>query len=309
MHWSEPQHIFDPRQHRDWAGSHAQVPTPLLYDNFVRIFYADRNENGKSFTTYIDVDRGDLSKVIYHHKEPILDFGQPGTFDDDGVMPSFAIRHGGRLLLYYSGWNRGVTIPYRNSVGLAVSDDDGQTFRRLYEGPVLERCATEPHIAVTPSILIEDGLWRMWYISGLRWELVNGKYEPVYVIKYCHSKDGIAWERPNIQCIPQSYDSEAFSHPTVIRDGDVYRMWYCFRGSQDYRGGKNAYRIGYAESSDGIDWARCDDVLGIPHSDAEWASTMTCYPYAIEIDGEICLFYNGNDFGRTGIGVVKLRRP
>lgn len=299
--------VFDPAAH-DWAGSHAQVPTPFVYDDRVRVFYADRNAEGKSYTTYLDLDRSDLSRVVYEHKEPILSFGAPGTFDDDGAMPSFALRHEGRIRLYYSGWNRGVTVPYRNSVGIAVSDDDGGTWRRMFEGPVLERCPQEPYIAVTPSILVEDGLWRMWYISGLRWTEVGGRYEPVYVIKYASSCDGVAWDRPNHLCIPQDHPDEAFSHPTVIRDGDVYRMWYCCRDSRDYRDGAGAYRIGYAESPDGLTWTRLDDVLGLPHAVEEWASTMTCYPFVTRIDERVVMFFNGNGFGRTGFGYAVLER-
>ncbi len=307
MPWTGMEWVFDPSQH-DWAGSHAQVPTPLLYDDKVRVFYADRFADGRSYTTYLDLDRRDLGRVIYVHKQPILPFGAPGTFDDDGVMPSFALREGGRVLLYYSGWNRGVTVPYRNSVGIAVSDDDGDTFRRLYEGPVLERCPQEPYIAVTPSILKEGDLWRMWYISGVRWTEVEGKFEPVYVIKYASSLDGVTWNRPNHLCIPQRHENEAFSHPTVIRDGGRYYMWYCFRDSADYRDGAGAYRIGYAESDDGLAWTRLDDVDGLDVMPGGPASTMTCYPFVMAIDGRIIMFFNGNGFGRTGFGYAVLER-
>ncbi|MGC3940412.1 hypothetical protein ACOTTU_21640 [Roseobacter sp. EG26] len=306
MKWLRKGRIFDPAEHPDWAGTHAQVPTPLLYDDRVRVFYADRFSDGRSYTTYVDLERGNLSNMIYAHKKPILDFGAPGTFDDDGVMPSCALRRDGQVYLYYSGWNRGMTVPYRNSVGIAVSDDDGTTFRRLYEGPVLERCPTEPYIAVTPTILKEGDLWRMWYISGVRWVDVNGKYEPVYVIKYASSRDGISWDRPNHLCIPPSHDTEAFSHPNVVKDGDLYRMWYCFRNSHDYRDGAGAYRIGYAESSDGLDWTRMDDKGGLQTTGEGWEATMTCYPYALQIDGRIHMFYNGNGFGRSGFGYAIL---
>jgi hypothetical protein len=221
-------------------------------------------------------------------------------------MPSFPIRRNGKVLLYYSGWNRGVTVPYRNSVGIAVSDDDGDTFRRLFEGPVLERNPLEPYIAVTPTLLKEGDLLRMWYISGVRWVEVEGKFEPVYVIKYASSRDGVAWDRPNHLCIPPAHDQEAFSHPTVIRDGDRYRMWSCFRNSADYRDGSGAYRIGYAESADGLDWRRMDDVCGLGVGEAPWASTMTCYPFVTQIDGRIVMFFNGNGFGRSGFGYAVL---
>jgi hypothetical protein len=306
MGWVRKGRIFDPAEYPDWAGTHAQVPTALLCSDCVRVYYADRDTSGKSFTTYVDLDRRDLSKIIYLHKKPILPPGAPGTFDDDGMMPSFALRRDGVVYLYYSGWNRGLTVPYRNSVGIAVSEDDGKTFRRLYEGPVLDRTPKEPYIAVTPTIIREGSLWRMWYISGTKWVEVADRYEPVYVIKYASSHDGTDWDRPNLQCIPQGHDFEAFSHPTVLKHKDRYLMWYCFRHSLDYRDGSGSYRIGYAESPDGLTWRRMDQVNGLDVVPDGWDSTMTCYPFVILVDGQIVMFYNGNGFGRTGFGYAVL---
>lgn len=306
MAWIRKGRIFDPAGHKAWAGSHAQVPTALIYSDRVRVYYADRDSSGKSFITYLDIDRGDLRKITYLHKDPILPLGAPGTFDDDGMMPSFALRRDGLVYLYYSGWNRGLTVPYRNSVGIAVSDDDGRSFRRLYEGPVLDRTPQEPYIAVTPSIIHEGALWRMWYISGTRWVQVEGRYEPVYVIKYASSVDGLVWSRPNHQCIAPSHEFEAFSHPSVVKDGGQYRMWYCFRHSLDYRDGAGSYRIGYAEFADGLAWSRMDGVEGLDVSEHGWDSTMTCYPFVLSVNGQLVMFYNGNGFGRSGFGYAIL---
>jgi len=306
MRWIRKGQIYDPRQHKDWAGTHAQVPTVLLYPDRIRIFYADRTADNKSFITYLDVDRQNFGNVLCYHKVSILPLGTRGTFDDDGMMPGAAIRHGQYVYLYYTGWNRGVTVPYRNSIGIAVSEDDGTSFRRLHEGPVLDRTAEEPHMAVTPTILKEGPLWRMWYISGLGWADIDGHLEPVYVIKYATSDDGVAWARPNLQCIEQTHHLEAFAHPSVIRRGDRYHIWYCFRHSRDYRDGAGSYRIGYAESQDGVAWKRMDNACGLDVSPEGWDSTMTCYPSVFAIDDRIVMIYNGNGFGQTGFGYAEL---
>lgn len=306
MRWVRKGQIFDPRRHGDWAGTHAQLPTILVYDDRIRIFYADRTPANKSFITYLDIDRDDFSNVLYCYKDPILPHGERGTFDDDGMMPGAAIRHAGHVYLYYTGWNRGVTVPYRLSIGLAVSDDDGSTFRRLYEGPVVERNALEPHMAVTPFILTEGDLWRMWYISGLGWADVDGRLEPVYVIKDATSRDGIFWNRPSRQCIPQAHELEAFARPSVIKYAGSYHMWYSFRHSRDHRDGAGAYRIGHAQSADGVSWERRDEIGGLDVSREGWDSTMTCYPSVCEIDGRIVMIYNGNRFGQTGFGYAVL---
>lgn len=237
-----------------------------------------------------------------------MNLGIRGMFDDEGMMPGDTVRNGNALWMYYTGWNQGVTVPYRNSIGLAVSDDDGKTFRRMFTGPVLDRIPREPLMAVTPFIIREGDLWRMWYVSGTQWVEVGEKLEPVYAIRYADSRDGIRWERPGGICVEQRHEREAHAHPTVLKLEDGYHMWFSYRDSEDYRDGAGAYRIGYAHSLDGIAWTRDDDQAGIAPSDQGWDSTMMCYPYVIEVDGKVYMFYNGNSFGKTGIGYAVLER-
>src|SRR5665213_4213891 len=143
---------------------------------------------------FIDVSADDPSHIVDVHAHSLLTPSAPGTFDDDGAMPACVLRVDGRVSLYYSGWNQGVTVPYRNSIGLATSDDDGRTFQRMFEGPVMDRTAEEPYIAVTPTIIRAASRWQMWYISGLRWVPVSDRLEPIYVIKYAESSNGIRWD-------------------------------------------------------------------------------------------------------------------
>ena len=199
-----------------------------------------------------------------------------------------------------------MTIPYHNSTGLAVSTDSGLSFQRLFEGPVMDRTPEEPYLAVTPTIIQEKDQMKMWYISGLRCELVENKYEPVYVIKDAQSKNVITWDRPNRQVIKSRHDLEAFSRPTVFKLKNQYHMYFCYRGSYDYRNGSEAYRLGYAQSPDGIHWERtAEDVefLGVTE---DWESKMNCYPFYLETNTNKYLFYNGNGFGQSGFGIAKL---
>jgi hypothetical protein len=221
-------------------------------------------------------------------------------------MPSYVVKNDQRLLLYYSGWNQRVNVPYHNAMGLAASFDEGLTFNRVYDGPVMDRIATEPYLAVTPSILKEEKGWKMWYVSGIGWELIEKKYEPIYVIKYAYSHDGLVWERKNITCIEQQHQHEAFSHPNVLKIDNIYHMWYCYRNSYDYRDGKGSYRLGYAQSTDGIAWQRRDSELNMHPSDEGWDSTMMCYPYVIKDNDKLIMFYNGNGFGKSGFGYAIL---
>lgn len=305
MKWLKLGKVFDPRE-MPWVRSHAQVPTAIAIEDRIRVYFAGRNNDGKSFPAFVDVDISNPTKILNYSDKPCMDFGAPGTFDDDGMMPSEVLRDGDKIVMYYSGWNQKVKTPYHNCMGVAVSHDNGVTFERMFEGPIMDRTPLEPYVAVTPCIVKEGNQWHMWYVSGLRWKDVNGYYEPIYVIKYATSYDGISWIRPNITCIPQRHEDEAFSRPSVIVKDGFFHMWYCYRNSTDYRDGEGAYRMGYAKSKDGINWERLDEEAGITVSDSGWDSTMIGYPYVLKVGKAYYMFHNGNGFGRTGFGCAKL---
>lgn len=282
--------------------THMQGPVATILNGSIRIYFAARDINGRSYAAYIDVDKTDPRRLLYVHEQSVISPAPLGTFDDDGQMPACAISVGDKLWLYYSGWNRRVSIPYHNTTGLAISCDNGGSFQRAFDGPILERTPDEPYMAVTPWVLRENNIWRMWYVSGLSWQNVEGSLEPIYGIKYADSSDGIGWHRPNLLAISQQHAMEAIARPTVIHYGNKYHMWFCHRDSLDFRDGKGSYRIGYANSTDGMAWQRNDKLAGIEPSDEGWDSKMLCYPYVIEVEGVPIMFYNGNSFGQTGIG-------
>ena len=64
------------------------------------------------------------------NSKPILELGKPGTFDEHGIMPSCIVKNGDELYLYYSGWQQSIGVPYNNYTGLAISKDNGKTFKK-----------------------------------------------------------------------------------------------------------------------------------------------------------------------------------
>jgi len=291
----------------NWSQSHAQVPTLLLFPDKLRVFFSTRPTPDITQTTFCDLDLNDLTKVIYVHDKPILELGEPGTFDQFGIMPSSIVNYNGKVYLYYSGWSRSVGVPYSNYTGLAVSDDGGSTFKKLFKGPVLDRTKYELFSATSPEVHY-NGKWHMWYCSGTNWHLIDGKFEHTYDIKYASSVNGEDWIQHNNTVIRQKNAFEAITKPTFIEMNGKYHMWYCYRGSVDFRSGEEAYRIGYADSSDMINWTRKDDLSGLNSSTHGWDSQMLAYPAVIKINGNLFLFYNGNNFGKEGFGIARLKK-
>ena len=302
--WSKRSLIFEPDGQKSWFVSHAALPiADHIADDCYRIYFSGRDDMGRAQIGYFDVDVTTPNDVLRISDAPVLSLGELGCFDDAGVTSSWIVNHRGRKYLYYSGWTRGVSIPFYFFIGLAISEDEGRSFRRISLAPILERNAVDPHLTGSPCVLIEGGTWRMWYVSGTGWAPAPGNPTHRYHIKYAESKDGIRWNRRGLVCIDYATaDEYAIARPTVIKDGRTYRMWFCCRG--------DAYRLGYAESSDGIRWKRDDTLAGLAPSAAGWDSEMIAYPFVFRHGDDLHLLYNGNGYGRTGIGsaVVSSRK-
>jgi hypothetical protein len=303
--WVKRGLVYKPGGQFNWNKSHAQLPVVDSSEAARwRIYFATRDEHSRSSISYIEVESERPENILYEHDHPVLPFGELGSFDESGLMPLCVVNQPGKKYLYYAGWSLKKTVPYQNAIGLAVSTDEGKSFTKLAAGPLFDTRLHEPYFTGTADVLVDNGLWRVWYQSCTKWQLLQGKPEPFYHLKYAESADGINWERKGVVAIDYRDETEGgISRASVIKSDGIYRMWYSYRGSEDYRSNKQkSYRIGYAESLNGIQWTRRDEQAGIDVSDAGWDSEMIAYPCVIR--GKTCdyLFYNGNGFGQQGFG-------
>lgn len=306
MKWVKKGRIFTASGDYGWMNSHTQVPTALVFDDRIRIFFSTRAEDGMSRTTFIDLDKNDPARILSLHPQPILEFGEPGMFDEHGSIPNHVFRHDGKVYLFYVGWSRRQSVPYSNWMGMATSDDDGTTFRKSFQGPILDRTPDEVYSATGLICQEHQGEWFGWYATGTAWLLINGRWEHTYELRFCRSGDLVNWERPNKPIFPNTLPNESNTRPTVIFMDGKWHMWFCYRGTRDFRDGADSYRIGYAWSPDLLDWKREDDQAGITVSADGWDSAMTAYPCVVKVDDRILMFYAGNGFGRAGFGYAEL---
>jgi hypothetical protein len=268
MRWQKRGRIFVPDGTIPWMKSHASIPVPDSFDDVtLRIPFAGRDEQNRARIGWIDVDANDPRTVLDLSREPLLTLGERGTFDDNGMMASCVASAHGRKYLYYIGWNPQVTVSYRLAIGLAVSEDGGRTYRWYSAGPLLDRDRDEPFFNTAPCVVRDGEQWRMWYVSFTGWDEVHGHPEPMYNVKYAESDDGVHWRRTGIVCIDYDADAQAIGRPWVVRLEDRYGMWISYRGLEDYRTDpRTSYRVGYAESSDGLQWERKPDPAGLDRS-------------------------------------------
>ena len=310
MKWNKHGLIFVPDTQSEWNNKgYASVPTVYVVNKDVlRIYYTGRDKENRTNISFIEVEASNPHKILYVHDKPVLQHGTIGMFDDCGVMVSSIISVENQIWMYYIGWNVRNTIAYHNSIGLAISKDGGISFEKFSEGPLFDRTYKEPYFSAAPYILRENGIWKMWYLSNTKWVEYNGKSEPFYHIKYAESDNGIDWKREGRVAIDYKDGNECgIVRACVLKDGERYKMWYAHRNLQNYRDDKtNSYRIGYAESSDGLAWARMDEKVGIDVSESGWDSEMIEYPFVYDYNEKRYMIYNGNTFGKSGFGYAIL---
>lgn len=299
--WIKQGLIFSPVKNRDWLKSHAALPfAEDVEGNSCRVYFSGRDQRRRS---HIGVFETNFENSPRRRPRPrlILAPGPLGAFDDSGVTNSWLVHHRGRKFLYYTGWHLGLTVPFYFYIGLAVSRDNGRTFQKVSNAPLLGPHSADPFLTASPCVLVEQGLWRMWYVSGVKWDMIDGKPRHYYHIKYAESKDGINWKRTGKVAIDfKSREEYAIARPCVLKTNGLYQMWYCCRG--------DSYRIGYAESKDAVHWERKDALAGIDVSAKGWDSQMLAYPFVFDRKGKRHMLYNGNNYGENGIGWATLGR-
>jgi hypothetical protein len=274
-------------------------PTPLMMpDGNLRLFIACADASTVSRITYLDIDPTNPTKVLHTPEKPVLDIGEPGAFDDNGVNPCSVVSLGpSRLRLYYVGYQLQRKIPYTLFTGIAETSQSFGPFRRLQRTPVLDRTPDETFFRTAPCVVPQAGRWLMWYIGGGEWTNVNGKMQPVYSVRHVTSPDGLDWSEPSVECLrPQLPEEIGLGRPFVRLHGGGFEMHFSIRG-------KSGYRAGYATSPDGLNWKRQEDPGGLVTSPEGWDSEMFCYGAVVDGPSGQLMYYNGNGYGRTGVGV------
>lgn len=319
MNWIKKGKLFDPTAYdlANGCKEFAQSPQTVVFDDFVRIYFSTRKkdpDSGKylSFIAFIDVDKS-FKNILYSSSGEIIPLGALGTFDEHGIFPINLLKEGNDILAYTCGWSRRVSVSVETGIGLAISHDNGVTFKKVGNGPIMSASLKEPMLVGDAFVQKYDGSYHMWYIYGQKWMEANaGEPEArVYKIAHAISADGINWiKEEGIPIIPDVLnENECQALPTVIKIGTRYHMYFCFRQPTDFRtNAERSYKLGYAFSDDLKTWTRDDSNSGISTTPGEWDSDMMCYPHIFECDSEIYLLYNGNEFGKYGFGIAQLQQ-
>jgi len=304
MNWVKKGLIYAPPFDNTWKDNSALTPTPIVInENTIRVYAGFRNPEGISRIGYVDLDANDPSIVIKVSDKPVLDIGKPGNFDDNGVILGDIIRKGNDLLLYYVGFQLVKDVKFLAYSGLAISKDNGETFLRVQENPIMDKSDEALFIRAIHTVIYEDGVYKVWYATGSGWESIGEDNYPKYDINYLESNSAFEFPENGIKCIVNNSQNNEYriGRPRVYKsETGSYIMNFTY-GTTDGR-----YQAGQAISDDGIHWCRKDEDFKLKPSGKGWDSNHLCYPALISSKNKTYLFYNGNNMGHQGFGYAEL---
>ena len=303
MEWKKTGQIYAVGTDSDFLyGMHPVVEVLDEKAGHIRIYFTSRDSENHGFLRFMEghVDR-DAFHLSKFHEKPLFERGALGNFDDSGVCICSMIKLAdGKRRFYYYGWNLGVTVPFRNAIGVAEAEGDGDDMRikRIFPGAILDRDMHFPGLCATPFVLKEANFYRMYFAQGTPWVMKDGQPSVACNIGYAESDDGLHWTRSMEPAVANLPNDHVVTTPMVIKENGIYKMFYSWRGKK--------YRLGYAESVDGKTFVRNDQSIGLTVSPEGWDSEMVEYPAVFDVCGSRYMIYCGNQYARYGFGLARL---
>ncbi len=171
-------------------------------------------------------------------QNPVFGPGAAGSWEQSNINYVDVIYDASVYKMWYAGCTGN-----NCDIGYATSPD-GIAWTRYAGNPVLNATAGAWDANVgNPRVIHDGGLYKMWY-SG---DNLAGSIR----LGYATSPDGIHWTKYSANPVfaaTQSWEAGAITAPVIVHGSLGYTMWFAGEGTS------GAWSIGYATSTDGINW-------------------------------------------------------
>ena len=289
--------IFDPQQFQINGEilSHAANPVVIKVNRSIfRIFFNSRDEKQRSSVYSIDFDLSTLRLMPDSLKVQFL-LNSPNSYFKDGVSLGSHFELNGLNWVGFMGWINPSDKHWYGTIGKFQLNDNFD-FERIEENPWFDLDNYDQTSLSYPAVYTSKNTMHVWYGTTLAWDGGNG--EMIHILKEKISKDCVRFESTNRVVEWKMGESQAFSRPSVLQIHDKFLMAYSVRGN------KTRYRIGFGLIEDHSSIVK--QMCTFSTSTSKWESEMVEYPYLVSHGDSIFMFYNGNDYGKSGIGLAQL---
>ena len=300
MKWKNLGRIFNPLNYsrHNQLQTHASNPTVYkINSEKVRVFYSGRDKKNRSSLGAFDFCLKN-KKITNNYFDPLFRFGPKNSFHQDGVSVSSVIKIENQIYLYFMGWQSSKNSHWRGDIGrvkLCINSNKISNPQLVIGKNNIDKISVSyPFVKK-----LNDGFYHIWYGSTITWDAGNGEMH--HVINHGTSEDGLNWKL-NGQVIPSKIGvAQAFSRPCLFKDkNNKLHIWFSYRS-----GDGSSYKIGYGYKEEGEqNWNINYKINNFDFIKSNWNSQMMEYPYVINYKNKLFLFYNGNQYGMTGIGLA-----
>ncbi len=241
---------------------------------------------------------------------PVLKKGVPINSDFYAISDCWVMKDNGVYKMWYTGG--GPVSPdtiLHSNIGYAWSVD-GISWIKEANNPVLDisKTAWDSSGVETVTVIIDNDApaierYKMWYAG----QTINAIR---YDIGYAYSADGIQWTKhPGAVItvgISSDWDNAFIEGPSVIKDGNVYKMWYAgYDAEIDGQSTDGKASIGYATSVDGINWTKYFSNPVLKTGIGMWDAVYVQDPHVVKYNNLYHMWYGGvnvydNYYQQTG---------
>lgn len=288
--------LFDPKLHCPKGFTHASNPFVLnLSEEKIRVVFNSRDEKNCSHVFSAEYKFDGKSFQISSEVKWLMGPGEIGAFDDSGVSVGGIFKVRDEYYLYYMGWNLGVTVPWRNTIGIAKYDVQNNMIERWKRVPLLDRSEEDPFTLSYPWVFKKTDEYFIYYGSNKRWDTT--KVDIDHVLKWGTSKDGMHWNMHGQLSFKAPENANAFCRPSLLEKNGEFLFAFAFRSEK--------YKIGFLTSEDLQNW-KFTGTFG-PLTNSLWESEEVTYPSFFHIRGRDFFLYCGNGYGKTGFGIAEIK--
>ena len=207
---------------------------------------------------------------------PVVSLGAEGEFDDMHLFAPCVALEDDEYRLWYCG-SRDAVARRVFTLGLAAGAN-GRDLHKHDANPVF-RFGDGRTSILTPTLLRdtagrpirEDGQLRLWFSAT---DFAGGS--GLHTLHESHSRDGVQWSPPSRALLEHVYA------PSIIRDGEHYRMWYTDVS-------REPWILRHATSQDGRVWS-VDETPTLV-IDQPWEERRLFYPTVVKSDSVYLMWY------------------
>jgi hypothetical protein len=218
-----------------------------------------------------------------------------GSFDEHGVSGSYFSLSRHQLTIWNFGWKRLSGKAWINSIGIAkVPLGLNQT--NVVNNLAFASNSNDTHGLAYPYISIINSKEMFFYASFDQYGIPSENEPYSFTAKSAEILKDFELSSPT-RMINHMAGMSAQSRPCIIQDGNMYRAWVSVKGTE--------YEICSMVSADGINWTWDDSGNNLQAKGLGNEKEQVCYSHVVEHGRERFMFYNGDGFGMTGIGIAK----